>query len=369
MKPDPIEETIRARIHALAEKLPVDTTSGWSKVVEQRGPDRDDPVPAALKADRIRGLRSHRRPVLLGMVALAVVAGCAVGFVTFDAGPALGTPALPEPLPFAHGSHQQAVAILENAAALQERASSDSGTVRYAKTQNYALQTDVGHHAATTTVETTVRQVWVAPDGSATEKGWIQDTTRSGAPVGPAVAQSTDDHWQDINAGFPTSQTAMVPALLGTGATGNYRDLILAQSIMSHLGLGTATPQQVAGLYRVLASLSGVFDAGTVTDNAGRTGRAVGVLTGTFDAGRTCLPAGGISRVDAMDAMLARNHALGEGITYLVLDPATGQPLQIEALDTPNAPCGLHLPPGPTIEQYNVILGSGQVDRTGAQLP
>jgi hypothetical protein len=367
MKPDPVEETIRARIHALAEKLPVDTASGWSKVVEQRGADRDEPVPAALKADRIRSLRGHRRPVLMGMVALAVVAGCAVGFVTFGAGPASGTPALPQPLPFTHGSHQQAVAILENTAALQERASSDSGTVRYAKTQNYALQTNVDRHASTTTIETTVRQVWVAPDGSATEKGWIQDTTRSGAPVGPAVAQSTDDHWQDINVGFPTSQTAIVPALLGTGATGNYRDLILAQSIALHLSLGTATPQQVAGLYRVLASLPGVFDAGIVTDNAGRTGRAVGILTGTFDAGRTCLPKGGA--VSDVDAMLARNHALGEGITYFVLDPKTGKPLQIEALDTPNAPCGLHLPPGPIIEQYNVILGSGQVDRAGAQLP
>ena len=66
---------------------------------------------------------------------------------------------------------------------------------------------------------------------------------------------------------------------------------------------------------------------------------------------------------------LTAAHALGQGITYLVFDPTTGQPLQIEAVETPNAPCALDLPPQPTIEQYNLILQTGRVAQLGTKLP
>ena len=161
----------------------------------------------------------------------------------------------------------------------------------------------------------------------------------------------------------------MKSALLGgTRATGDLRDLILAQSIMAHLGEGTATSHQVAALYTLLAHLPGVFDAGAVADNAGRTGHAIGISTGTFDAGETCLHLTGTPTAAAMNAALARHHALGEGITYLVLDPATGKPLQVEAVDRPNAPCALALPREPTVQQYNLLLHTGQVERVG-QVP
>jgi hypothetical protein len=364
-----VEETISARLDALAETLPVDTDSGWNEVVEQHVARRNHVTATLMKAEETGTTpRRYRRLAFLGMAAAVVVAAAAVGILSIGTRPASGTPALPEPLAFARGSHQAAVVMLERAAGLQQRASSRSGPVRYAKTQNYALQTDVGRHASTTTVETTIREVWVAPDGSALAKSSLQDTTRAGVAVGTPTAQLTDDRWQDGNADFPNSPTSMLAALLvGAGTTGDDRDLILAQSIMSHLSQGTATPQQVAGLYGLLGNLPGVFDAGTVTDNAGRTGNAVGILTGNFDSGTTCLPETGAS--GQMAAMLARNHVLGQGITYLVFDPTTGQPLQIEAVDTPNAPCGLDLPPQPTIEQYNVILQTGRVAQLGAKLP
>jgi hypothetical protein len=352
-----VEETVRTRIHALAETLPVDSAAGWDEVANRQVPT-DDSVPVWRGLERPPRRRIYRRPALLGIAATVLVAAGVVGLLTLGTGPASGTPALPEPLPFTHGGHEDAVALLERAAAVRQRADSGSGPARYAKTQNYALQTDVADRVATTTVETTIREVWVKGDGSVLAKSAIQDTTRAGQPVGSPSPQSTDNNWQDINASLPNSPSAIAASLLGADATGSERDLILAQQVMAHLGQGTTTPVQTASLYNLLANLPGVFDAGTVTDNAGRTGHAVGILTGHFDAGSTCTPVTG--GPPSIDATLAAAHALGQGITYLVLDPATGNPLQIEQVDTPNAPCGLRLPAQPTIEQYNVILNAGQ---------
>ena len=361
-----VEETVRTKMRGLAETLPVDAAAGWDEICRRRIVTEDRAThPEQGAALLLR--RRVGRPALLGAAATVVIAAAVVGSLTLATGPASGTPALPQPLPFAHGSHEQAVALLERAAGLQQGAASSGGSVRYAKTQNYALQTDVANRVASTTVETTIRKVWLKNDGSAVTKSAIQDTTRAGEPVGAPSAQSTDDHWQDINAGLPNSPEAIASALLGSDVTGSQRELILAQQVMAHLGAATATPEQTASLYSLLAHVPGVFDAGTVTDNAGRIGHAVGIPTGHFDSGSTCTPVTGGPA--AIDATLAAAHALGEGMTYLVLDPATGNPLQIEQVDTPNAPCGLQLPAGPTIEQYNVILKAGTVAKQGDELP
>ena len=363
MNRDLVEETMRTRIRALAETLPVDPAAGWDEV-SKRQVTTDDRMPVWRELEGPPRRRPSRRPVLLGFAAAVIVAAGVVGSLTLGTGPASGTPALPEPLPFTHGNRENAVALLERAAALRQHGTSGSGPVRYAKTQNYALQIDVGHRVATTSVETTIREVWVTNDGSALAKSAIQDTTRAGEPVGSPSGQSTDNDWQDINADLPNSPKAIASVLLGSNATGNERDLILAQQVMSHLGQGTTTQAQTASLYSLLANLPGVFDAGTVIDNAGRTGHAIGILTGRFDSGSTCVSVtGGASSINAT---LAAAHALGQGITYLVLDPATGNPLQVEQVDTPTAPCGLHLPSQPTIEQYNVILTTGQVAKQGS---
>lgn len=112
-----------------------------------------------------------------------------------------------------------------------------------------------------------------------------------------------------------------------------------------------------------------MFDAGQITDNAGRHGVAVGIPTGTFDAGPTCLDTRAGLSPSQIDAKLAQHGALGQSTTYLVIDPATGKPLQVESVDTPNAPCALGLPREPMIEQYNVLLTSGQVASVGAVNP
>jgi len=292
----------------------------------------------------------------------------AIGVLSLDTGAASGTPALPEALPFSHGSNQQAVTLLDNASALRRQASDGTGPVTYAKTQNYALQVNVGGGTSTSYFETTVRQVWVAADGSAVAKTWLQDTTPAGAAVGPATDESSGQ-WQDTNKGLPATPAALKAALLATtpaNTPASEQQTILAQGVMSQLGEGTATPRQAAALYQLLATLPGVFDAGTVTDNAGVAGQAIGVPTGTFDSGQTCVAVHSTPSQPQMDTILASRHALGQGITYLVLDPTTGQPLEVESIDTPNAPCGLDLPRVPTIEDYNVLLQEGQVAQTGA---
>lgn len=109
-----------------------------------------------------------------------------------------------------------------------------------------------------------------------------------------------------------------------------------------------------------------MFDAGAVTDNAGRTGHAIGIPTGTFDAGKTCLHLTGTPTAAATNATLARHHDLGQGVTYLVLDPATGNPTPDRNSGQTERPCALALPREPTLQQYNLLLhtGPGSTGRT-----
>ena len=368
MKLDLVEPIVHARIHAYADTLPVDTEYDWQTVLHRKArlvvEQRVVAWPGQQPQHR---RRSYRRPALL-VAAAAVVAGAATaGVLTLGSSPATGTPTLPEPLPFMHGAHDPAITLLQHAASLQDAVTPGSGPVRYAKVQTYALQAQIARRTSTTTVETTLREVWASGDGSALAKTALQDTTRAGVPVGPPGSTSTDNHWQDINTNLPSEATALRAALLGSDSTGDEIDLILAQAIMSHLGQGTTTPAQTASLYRLLAGLPGVFDAGTVIDTAGRSGHAIGILTGHFDAGTNCIAVSGAS--SSVTTAIARNHALGQGLTYLVLDPSTGQPLQVETVDTPNAPCGLGLPAAATIEQNSLILKAGRVNATGEAMP
>jgi hypothetical protein len=368
MTPGFIEHVVRERIVLFADALPVETELGRRKVRDRAAIESGQwsivawpRVPP--KARRMR----LRRPVLVVFAAAASVAAGTVGVLTLAPGPAAGAVSLPEPLPFTQGTHDTAVTRLQRAADLQDAEQTGIGPIRFARTQNYSLQTDIASNGSSTTVETTVRDVWVTADGTGLANTALQDTTRTGTPVGAAQTQMTDNSWQDPNAKLPSTLPALRAALLGSEATGNETNLILAQEVLSDLGQGTATPAQTATMYRLLAAMPGVFDAGTVTDSTGRSGHAVGVLTGYFDAGKRCTAIS--SQSSSMTATLAAKHALGEGITYLVLDPSSGQPLLVESIDSPNPPCALHLASGPTVEQYNLILKTGQVNAIGATMP
>lgn len=362
---NPSEQSVRDRIHGVADSLPVETAAAWQKVQTRVALRTAQPRLAETTARPNLALRARRRLPMLAAGSAATVAAITAGVLTFATGPAAGAPALPEPLPFIQGGHAAAVALLESAADLQDRVPGDSAPVTYAQTQNYSLQTNVADDNSTNTVETTIRDVWLTASGTGLAKTALQDTTRAGSPIGQPQRQTTDQ-WHDSNANLPTAPSALRTALLGADGSNEDANLILPQQIMSDLAQGTTTSAQTASLYRLLAQSPGVFDAGSVTDPAGREGHAVGIVTGHFDAGRSCRAV--TTPSSSMTATLAANHVLGDGTTYLLLNPTTGQPLMVESLDTPNPPCALGLPAGTTIEQYNLILTTARVSGIGASV-
>jgi hypothetical protein len=325
-----------------------------SEFIAAKGGGLDSAKVVAFDAPR----RHHRRILAVVGVAAALVAlGAALG-ITRHGGTASATPALPQPLAFSRGTHAAALAFLAQAATLQNSRPQTPGPVLYTKTQDYALSTSVDRHLATTVVSTTIRQVWEAATGTVV-KEYTQDTWPAGGDVGGPKAVGAIDHtgtykpggWADDNAELPTSSSAALAALQAevarSKASDSYLDaatdnFTIGDQVAGDLNTGTASSGQTAANYQLLASDPGVFYAGKVTDNAGRTGEAVGVMVS--------------------DPTLS----IVTGTEYFVIDPITGAILEVEEVDTPNAPPGLHLPPGPTVEQYDVILASGHVSTAGA---
>jgi hypothetical protein len=309
----------------------------------------------------LRDGRRHRRPVtvLAGAAAVAAVTVASVAVATRHDNSASATPALPAPLAVTSGGHAGATAFLERAAALQASSSAGTGSVFFARTQNYSLQTDVGRHLSTTVVSTTIREVWEAANGSATVKEYDQGTYTAGGDIGGPEAVGGIDHtgtykpgqWADPNNQLPsTTAPAALSALNAevTHAESSYSstdaatpNFTIGDIVAGDLETGTAVPDQVAANYQLLATAPGVFLAGDVTDNAGRRGVAVGVMVS--------------------DPSLS----IVTGTEYFVIDPATGAILEVEEIDSPNPPPALHLPPGPTVEQYSVILQSQRVGTVG----
>ena len=350
----PLSGTETARADLLLERLAGDIGSGQLQPATSL-PSR----PFRLRTPTPR--RAPRRWALIvaGSVVALVVAGTVVAL---QAGgrPAVASPALPTPLAFGHGSHQAAVSFLDSVVALQQEETPTSGIV-YSETQGYALGADVASaQRSTTYVVTTVRQVWVRADCTALEESRTQQANAAtGANVGVPGATSAEPNWQDTNCRMPSSPQAVAFRLVGPGASSDQelRDYALADGVMTQLGLGTASPAQTSALYQVLATLPDTFYAGTVRDDSGRIGQAVGVPVGTVNSGP---PSPSVSTAPPGCA-----HAVpGEAWEYLVVDPATGRPLQVEEIDS-TPPCALQLPQRPTVGQYNVILNAGRVFRVG----
>lgn len=286
--------------------------------------------------------RRRRRAIGASLAALTAVAGA--GIAVSVGGSAAAAPALPQPLTFQHGTRGAAAASLDRAAAhLDAFGQRGSGSTVYSKIQEWAFNVDVRSKRAHPYLQTTIVEGWYGADGSAqvTESGQSADALTglaSHGNAGPAHT-STFPTGSDANrnAGIPTTSTPAVMKWLHDhlAAPNAFSvDVNYGGDIFQRLAEGDTTPAQTAALYRALATLPGVFDAGAVHDREGRSGLAVGIVVS--DAG-----------------------SISTGTQYLVLDPHTGQVLDIEDVLGPNPPPGLHLRPGPIVDQFQLFLASG----------
>lgn len=291
------------------------------------------------------------RAVTATIAAVAVVAAAVLIGSVVTSQPAAADPATPQLLPFTHGTRAGAVATLTAAANNVRTQPDGAGPVNFSRVQEWALNVDVHRRHASTTLSTSIVETWYAPDGTTR----MRETGRTTSPLVGLSPQdnetssstSTTRPGEDSNrnAGIPTGATAAVRNWLraNIGFPDDFSaDVTYGGDITERLSEGSATPPQIGALYRVLATLPGVFDAGTLTDRLGRPGHAVGIDT-------------------------TGPGSLTTGIEYLIVDPTTGRPLEVEQVDGPNPPPGLHLRPGPIVAQFDILLDSRQVASLGAQ--
>lgn len=262
------------------------------------------------------------------------------------------TPALPVPLSFTTGTPAAGAAFLNHAATvLSKPAAASSETVRYTSVQSYAPQTSVRHHKVTTTVGTTVFDIWYAPTGTSQVQEYSQAQDLAGGDVGgPAPVKNADhtgwSNWPDPNRGISsdpaTARTQLSRQIDGWSSLSPADQAVdLETQIVYNLQTGTATNAQLAVYYRILASTAGVFDAGIVTDRLGRSGHAVGLPMPGQEAGNSA----------------AR---------YVIVDPKTGHVLQTET-DMTRPPSALKLPNRPWVDEYHIIRDSRMVSSLGGR--
>lgn len=124
------------------------------------------------------------------------------------------------------------------------------------------------------------------------------------------------------------------------------RNVIEQRSVLKglatyNLRAGTASPAQTAAIYRVVADLPDVFDAGSVIDRIGRRAHSVGMPMPGQEPGNSAA-------------------------IYLIIDPRNGSLLQTETAMT-RPPSALHLPNRPWVDEYHVVRASRLVPSKGVR--
>jgi hypothetical protein len=261
--------------------------------------DADGPVVAPVELDAVRARRRRRWTTVASAAAAAVlvVAGVTVlPHLGAETAVADGSPpmlALPiDPAELAHGEGEPARdALLELAAAA--RAQTDpvpAGDVQHTLSQSWLLSTRVTDEGATSTVDPTVVESWLAADGSAVSAEWrgaaleadgrldAVDTSPASAAVdrfapgtfdADAVAELSDDP-----ATLRTQLLARLPGLDCAGDAEPYCLYVALTDLADRYVVPSATE---AALWTMLADVPGVTVAGEVTDRAGRTAVAISV--------------------------------------------------------------------------------------------
>ena len=312
---------------------------------EDHSASSDTSAPSPTRGFRIGRAIQIWRPAAAA-ITIAVAALLASNFL-FEDNAAIASPMLPRPLlTVTSGDHPSAVQLLGDAASAAESAEWGNGSALHTNLSIYGLETAVKTGLSTTVARIRVRDTWYRPDGTVQVQERNQNIDRAGGDVGGPTPPIDDDLSGTYSAGDFPDPALELPAspsellVYVRQALKSSDNVDVAVDLMALIQVGTTSPLQNAAFYRVLAGIPQVFDAGAVTDRAGRNGRAVGVVEKS---------SGGFAEV-----------------TYLVLDIKTGRPLDVESVDTPGPPPGLKLPAAPTVEAYTQINESEHVSASRA---
>ncbi len=272
-------------------------------------PPAADPAAAAAApvAAPVVALRGRRRAWWTAAAGVAAAAAVAVAVVVLPQGtpPAVASGAPPmlaypvDPAALAAGGGAPAREVLLDLAATADARPDPAAAGRVQRTlaQGWYATTTDGADGAETTIEPTVTETWLRPDGSAVAAEWRGeplgadgllprvDTSPEAATVDRLPAGTFD---ADAAAGLSTDPATLRAQLLaplaGVGCTPDAPPATAAWCLylaVTDLGDRSVVPAAVdAAVWRLLAEEPGVTLAGEVTDRAGRTAEAIAVAGG-----------------------------------------------------------------------------------------
>ena len=327
-----------------------------------RYPDR--PAKTASTASR-RPSRSWRRPALAvpaGLVATGAIVLVAVALLDGWGSPKTALAATPPMLVFESDGAPTVQPLLadlaDRAARLPAIEPPRHGYV-YLVQQSWYLAVAVGKSVAAKVVPT-VTDTWTSANGPqltiatpapplspGRSTGAEQSQTLHGATLGRPVRQRLSPG--DVRpfgslSGLSSRPRVLFGQLADPADVGWSRSLSdpvavghAMDSLVQYLNYSTATRTFLRTLYRMLAFVPGVSDAGRVTDRAGRRGIAIAVPTG------------------------------GKGYWHsfrLIVDPSTGQLLAVEDIQLARSAVPIKTP---FVYSYVVYLQSGIATRVGTR--
>lgn len=227
-----------------------------------------------------RGARRRWPDALLPAVVWAAIAATFVFLVirTVDA----GSPAVAAtPAPLAYHLPEKAPSgrdLLLRLAAVAERQPVTHGPTQayaYVRTAGWYLVTQVSRNDANSEVVASMRESWIAPNGS---DRWItRRVPGNGSHV--SVTALGPQTGRDASSGRPRLRLSTVPAIIAHQLDiGHPRSIGPVERFVSLTDLALnqpIAPRAQAAILRVLARSPGLIDSGNVTDRAGRPGVAV----------------------------------------------------------------------------------------------
>jgi hypothetical protein len=211
--------------------------------------------------------------------------------------------ALPiDPVELAHGGGEPARdALLALAEAARDRPDpTPVGGVQHALSQSWLLSVQADDDGVTATIDPTIVESWLAPDGSSVQAEWRGDpldadgslekvdTSPSAAAVDRLPAGTLDAGAVAALSTEPeTLRRELIASMPGVSCTGDAEPYCLYSALTDLSDRYVVPSGTEAALWTVLADTPGVTIAGEVTDRIGRRSLAVAVPGNPVEADET----------------------------------------------------------------------------------